>query len=204
MTKKEKNLLLDSFTEDNSANPVECLGITFPSDEARRHYFLDKLREKLKDEDFRKTPGFPIGHDEDILALSDPPYYTACPNPFLTDVIAAHPRSLNSYKRDPFASDVSAGKSDAAYNVHAYPTKVPPDAISPLVAHYTDPNSVILDPFSGTGMTGVATQRLGQHRLIVLNDLSPLAAHISNAMTLTARPFEFITAADNIMAAVYA
>ena len=26
--------------------------------------------------------------DEDILALSDPPYYTACPNPFVRDFIA--------------------------------------------------------------------------------------------------------------------
>ncbi len=32
--------------------------------------------------------GFPIGEDEDILNLSDPPYYTACPNPWLNDFIA--------------------------------------------------------------------------------------------------------------------
>jgi hypothetical protein len=29
----------------------------------------------LKEPDFRKIEGFPIGDDEDILALSDPPYY---------------------------------------------------------------------------------------------------------------------------------
>ena len=45
----------------------------------------ERLREKLKDPEFRKIEGFPIGSDEDILALSDPPYYTACPNPFLED-----------------------------------------------------------------------------------------------------------------------
>ena len=50
-------------------------------------YFLEKLREKLKDPEFRKIEGFPIGSDEDILALSDPPYYTACPNPFIADFI---------------------------------------------------------------------------------------------------------------------
>ena len=61
--------------------PVECLGMTFENDEKRREYFLEKLREKLKDPEFRKIEGFPIGEDEDILALSDPPYYTACPNP---------------------------------------------------------------------------------------------------------------------------
>ena len=67
--------------------PVECLGMTFENDEKRREYFLEKLREKLKDPEFRKIEGFPIGSDEDILALSDPPYYTTCPNPFIADFI---------------------------------------------------------------------------------------------------------------------
>src|SRR4051794_21703613 len=64
---------------------VECLGLTFESEEARRAYFLDKLRQKLRDPEFRSIDGFPIGEDDDILALSDPPYYTACPNPFIPD-----------------------------------------------------------------------------------------------------------------------
>ncbi len=55
-------------TEKN--RPVECLGITFPNDEGRRKYFLDKLKEKLKDPEFRKIEGFPIGSDENILSLS--------------------------------------------------------------------------------------------------------------------------------------
>jgi hypothetical protein len=67
--------------------PVECLGVTFANEEERREYFLTKLCEKLKDLEFRKIEGFPIGSDEDILALSDPPYYTACPNPFIADFI---------------------------------------------------------------------------------------------------------------------
>ena len=66
---------------------VECLGMTFENDEKRREYFLEKLREKLKDPEFRKIKGFRIGSDEDILALSDPLYYTACPNPFIEDFI---------------------------------------------------------------------------------------------------------------------
>ena len=50
-------------------------------------YFLEKLREKLKDPEFREIEGFPMGEDDDILALSDPPYYTVCPNPFIEDFI---------------------------------------------------------------------------------------------------------------------
>lgn len=78
-------LFEEEFVVDDG--PVECLGTTFENDEKRREYFLEKLREKLKDPEFRKIEGFPIGEDEDILALSDPPYYTACPNPFIEDFI---------------------------------------------------------------------------------------------------------------------
>ena len=58
------------------SGPVTCLGITFENDEARRAHFTEELRKKLRDPEFRKIEGFPIGGDEDILALSDPPYYT--------------------------------------------------------------------------------------------------------------------------------
>jgi hypothetical protein len=84
--------LTDKSAEQESleADKVTCLGRTFPDDDARREYFLEKLAEKLKDPEFRKTPGFPKGSDEDILRLSDPPYYTACPNPFLNDFVEEH------------------------------------------------------------------------------------------------------------------
>lgn len=77
------------FESDAQAGPVVCLGLTFENDEARRSHFLAILREKLKDPEFRKIEGFPIGEDEDILALSDPPYYTACPNPFWRILLGA-------------------------------------------------------------------------------------------------------------------
>ena len=38
-------------------------------------------------EKVRNVEGFPIGADEDIIALSDAPYYTACPNPFIEEFI---------------------------------------------------------------------------------------------------------------------
>jgi len=87
--------------------------MTFENDEKRRKYFLEKLREKLKDPEFRKIEGFPIGEDEDILSLSDPPYYTACPNPFIKDFIKQYGKPYDPnvpYSREPFAADVSEGK----------------------------------------------------------------------------------------------
>ncbi len=143
---------------------ITCLGMTFPSDQARREYFLEKLAEKLKDPEFRKTPGFPKGSDEDILRLSDPPYYTACPNPFLADFVREHGRSFNpadSYHREPFAVDVSVGKTDALYKAHGYHTKVPHLAIVPSILHYTKPGDIVLDGFCGSGLTGVAAQFCG-------------------------------------------
>jgi len=47
-------------------------------------------RRKLTKEDIDKVcniEGFPIGTDEDIIAPSDAPFYTACPNPFIEDFI---------------------------------------------------------------------------------------------------------------------
>lgn len=94
----------------NSRKPVECLGIEFPNDEACRTYFLEKLADRLRDPEFRKIEGFPIGSDEDILALSDPPYYTACPNPSLRRFIERCGRPYDpseAYTREAFAMDVS-------------------------------------------------------------------------------------------------
>ena len=149
--------------------PVECLGMTFENDEMRREYFLEKLREKLKDPEFRKIEGFPIGEDEDILALSDPPYYPACPNPFIEDFIKQYGKPYDPnvpYSREPFVADVSEGKYDPLYKYHPYPTKVPHRAIMRYILHYTKPNDIIFDGFCGTGMTGVAAQMCGERATV--------------------------------------
>lgn len=147
--------------------PVECLGQSFPSDEARREHYLKLLAEKLKDPEFRKIEGFPIGEDEDILALSDPPYYTACPNPWIGDFIKHYGRPYDpkeKYHREPFAADVSEGKNHPIYNAHSYHTKVPHRAIMRYILHYTEPGDVVFDGFCGTGMTGVAAQLCGDRK----------------------------------------
>jgi DNA modification methylase len=160
----QRDLFEKSYEErlqEEKRKPVECLGMTFPNDEERRKHFLSLLREKLKDPEFRKIEGFPIGSDEDILALSDPPYYTACPNPFIADFIQHYGKPYDPskpYSREPFAADVSEGKNDPIYNAHTYHTKVPHKAIMRYILHYTEPGDVIFDGFCGTGMTGVAAQ----------------------------------------------
>ncbi len=146
---------------------VTCLGKTFVNDAERRAYFTEELRKKLRDPEFRKIEGFPIGEDEDILALSDPPYYCACPNPWIGEFIQEWEREkplkddLFHYVREPFAADVSEGKNDPIYNAHSYHTKVPHKAIMRYILHYTEPGDIVFDGFCGTGMTGVAAQMCG-------------------------------------------
>ena len=147
------------------SHKVECLGMMFQSDDERRKYFLTKLKERLADPQFRTMDGFPLGTDEDILALSDPPFYTACPNPWLTDFIkhsgTPHDAEHQPYHREPFAADVSEGKNHPVYNAHSYHTKVPHRAIMRYILHYTQPGDVVFDGFAGTGMAGVAAQFCG-------------------------------------------
>jgi DNA modification methylase/predicted RNA-binding Zn-ribbon protein involved in translation (DUF1610 family) len=164
--------MLFAETFDDLSGPTICLGKTFASEEERRAYFTEELRKHLQDPEFRKIEGFPIGKDEDILALSDPPYYTACPNPWLQDFIdewekekgkqnSQGSQSEMLYHREPFAADVSEGKNGPIYNAHSYHTKVPHKAIMRYILHYTDPGDIVFDGFCGTGMTGVAAQMCG-------------------------------------------
>lgn len=216
--------LMDKSAEQKAleAGKVECFGITFESDEARREYFLEKLREKLKDPEFRQIEGFPIGEDKDILALSDPPYYTACPNPFIEDFIKQYgnPYDPNEpYSKEPFAADVSEGKNDPIYNAHSYHTKVPHKAIMRYILHYTEPGDVVFDGFCGTGMTGVAaalcedprsgrtltvaSTSLGQ-RWAILTDLSPIATFIASNLLRVIDRREFLASVEKICADIEA
>ena len=151
------------------AGAIECLGATFPSDQARREHFLKLLAERLKDPAFRKQEDFPIGTDEAILAISDPPYYTACPNPFLASLlehVCARSVPLPSYAREPFIADVSEGKNDPVYTAHSYHTKVPHKAVMRYILHYTNPGDVVFDGFCGSGMTGVAARLCGDRHAV--------------------------------------
>jgi hypothetical protein len=160
--------------------PVECLGMRFENDEARREHFRERLREKLRDTEFRRTPGFPIGSDEEILRLSDPPFYTACPNPFLEDFVqwrSESNQSNESVTSQPYTGDLESSARHPVYSFHPYHTKVPPEIIRRLIEHYSHPGDLVLDAFCGTGMTGVAARETGRYAVLV--DLAPVATFIS-------------------------
>lgn len=221
---------MNDLYKDHSAasGPVECLGQKFSSDQARREHFLKLLAEKLKVPAFRKQDGFPKGSDEAILAMSDPPYYTACPNPWVAEFVKHYGKSYDpaeKYNREPLAIDVSVGKTDPIYKAHSYYTKVPHLAIVPSVLHYTQPGDVVLDGFAGSGMTGVAAQWCGaapaacRHELeqawrkegrpapqwgarrVVLNELAPAATFISANYNFTASTSELVARINAVVKA---
>ena len=259
-TSGQDELFEKSYEEEMEARrgqPVECLGLTFENEDARRAHFSAELREGLQelhselgrvpytsDDDavarmaaiehwpmgdearlrdlaermrhadsskdllqrWKDEVGFPHGEIDDILSLSDPPWHTACPNPFLDAFVEAYGKPYDPdepYRRKPFAVDVSEGKTHAIYRAHGYHTKVPHLAIVPSILHYTEPGDLVLDGFAGSGMTGVAAQWCGTApanyresieaqwsregfgkphwglRRTIQNDLSPVASFIA-------------------------
>ena len=157
--------------------------------------------------------------------MSDPPYYTACPNPFIADFIKHYGKpydpKTDDYRREPFASDTGAGKTHPIYTAHSYHSKIPHLATIPCILHYTEPGDVVLDGFSGSGMTGVAAQLCGQPepdfkaqlekewkntglpapkwgaRVPILVDLSPVANFIAYNLNLDVSSRDFKRAADS-------
>lgn len=184
-----------------------------------------KLTKEILDS-VRNIDGFPIGSDEDIIELSDPPHYTACPNPFINDFIEKYGKpydeETDDYKCEPYAADVSEGKNDPIYNAHSYHTKVPHKAIMRYILHYTKPGDIVFDGFCGTGMTGVAAQMCGNPdpefkfkvekefekegkkvewgaRKAILGDLSPAATFIAYNYNTPVDTTEFEKEAKRIL-----
>lgn len=196
--------------EDIKEEKITVLGITFNTEEERRNYFREELRKKLPE--LKQMEGFPIGEDEDILKLSDPPYYTACPNPWLNDfieeweeekmeLVEQGKRNPDFEVTEPYAADISEGKNNPIYMAHSYHTKVPHPAIMRYIMHYTQPGDILFDGFAGTGMTGVAAsfcespdndfinlikkekqEAAWGKRNAICIDLSPIASFISYSL----------------------
>ncbi|OHW63401.1 DNA methylase [Andreesenia angusta] len=185
---------------------------------------------KLTKEDLDKVrhiEGFPIGEDEDIIALSNPPHYTACPNPFIEEFIKEHGKlydeETDDYHREPFAADVSEGKNDPIYRAHTYHTKVPYKAIMRYILHYTKVGDIVFDGFCGTGMTGVAAQMCGNpdsdlefklrleqempdlnwgERKAIMSDLAPMAQYIAYNYNSKLQIISFLEEGNRILAEV--
>lgn len=159
------------------------------------------MLDKKKLDSVRNIKGFPIGNDEDIINLSNPPYYTACPNPFINNFIdkygKKYDKETDDYHKEPFSCDISEGKNDPIYMAHGYHTKVPYKAIQKYIEHYTEKGDIVLDGFCGSGMTGLAAACSGRKAINI--DLSSIATFISSNFTTYVNMIEFYDTAKNII-----
>jgi DNA modification methylase len=115
----------------------------------------------------------------------------------------------DDYRREPLSLEVKSGKNTLIYNVHSYPTKVPYQAILPFIEHYTKPGDLVLDPFCGSGMIGVAAVMASRNAVLI--DVAPSAAHIAynyvtpcDAHSLSAAGHQLLSAVARELSCLYA
>lgn len=68
-------------------------------------------------------------------------------------------------------------KSGTIFNAHSYWTKQPVEVIKSFILDNTSKGDIVLDPFCGSGMTGVAA--IETNRRFILSDISPVCIHIA-------------------------
>jgi DNA modification methylase len=61
-----------------------------------------------------------------------------------------------------------------------YWSKKPPNIVAYFIEKYSKVKDIVLDPFSGYGVTSIKALRLGRNEVLV--DLNPVAIFISNVM----------------------
>lgn len=134
--------------------------------------------------EFLPSPGPPL-----LSRIKTGPFFGTSRT--LSSILAANTQPAVT-PEEPVATPASAGKNTYTYDAHTYHTKVPPQGILEFLRHYLPEGGLVLDPFAGSGMTGVAA-RVGGYDTI-LNDLSPAACFIAHCFTETIDT-ELLTAA---------
>ncbi len=141
-------------------------------------------------------PGFIYEQSSCPLSLGMAPELSLAANASLADL--CDPTRPAKPILWPYSQSIEAGKNSYVYDAHTYHTKVPPQGIIPLVEYYTEPGAVVLDPFCGSGMTGVAAMEAG--RAAVLCDAVPAAAFIAYNHVTPAPAAKFMEAVRILLA----
>src|SRR5438874_12939771 len=74
-----------------------------------------------------------------------------------------------------------AEKHSSAYLIHKYWSRKPANVIRALLQQYTTPESLVLDPFCGSGVTLIEALKLGRRAIGI--DINPAAALLSRVST---------------------
>lgn len=92
---------------------------------------------------------------------------------------------------------LEVSRSDAVYNAHSYLTKVPVDAIIPLIEQYTAIGDTVVDMFAGSGMTAVAAKMCDRNATV--SDISTLGKHIGSGYLSNVPEEQLKSALTNIL-----
>lgn len=139
-----------------------------------------------------KDPGPPI-----LERISDGRWFSTMHSADIELLLEEHATPARTALRPP-SSGMSAGKNTYTYDAHTYHTKVPPQGIAELLEHYLPEGGLVLDPFAGSGMTGVAASATGYD--CVLNELSPAACFIASQFLSSLSPDVFDKGLSQLMA----
>lgn len=176
-------------------------GGTFPTPESKSGVFASHgarhrtavlpLFEEPIEMELASHPGSPILDRLIVDGVFSPKGEAA-----IADVLARHTEPASTASQPP-KGGVSAGKNSYTYDAHTYHTKVPPQGIAEILRHYLPHRGLVLDPFGGSGMTGVAALATGND--CVINELSPAACFISNRFLTQLDPDFFHAAVSAVL-----
>ena len=128
------------------------------------------------------------------------------PNPELRTFVERHMAERpydpagDDYAVRAFDKPIEATKATPLYNMHAYWSKKPHDAIRQYIRHYTKPGDLVLDPFCGSGGTALAAVMDGRKAVAI--DRSPAAAFITKSYCTPVNPDELRAAFEGIKAKI--
>lgn len=155
----------------------------------------------------RRSP-LPLFDSSELISLSNDPLdpvlqrissgrcFSGEERELIDQLLAEHSAKARVSPAPPMAG-MSAGKNTYTYDAHTYHTKVPPQGIAELLKHYLPEGGLVLDPFAGSGMTGVAAAANGYDCL--LNELSPAACFIASRFTKFVQPEKFDAALRTVL-----
>jgi DNA modification methylase len=144
------------------------------------------------------TFGSPVAEAEPQTQAFEIAFANATDSPEFQGVVAESLRRGSQPKTSvPCEDGICAGKNTYAYDAHTYHTKVPPQGIEAVLQHYTNPGDLVLDPFCGSGMTGLAAIATGRN--VVLSDLAPAAVFIAQNFITPLHPTDFMRAVDELL-----
>jgi len=76
--------------------------------------------------------------------------------------------------------DLKPSTYKGIYAIHKYWSKKPPNIVAYFIEKYSKKGDIVLDPFSGYGVTGIEALKL--NRKPILNDINPIATFISKVI----------------------